>query len=212
MTELTELEQDALTEIFNIGVGIAADALSSLTGEPVPLSVPVVALTCQKSAKRHHSGHATPPLCVVRQTYRGALTTEAILVFPPENNADLVRLMTGAPVSPDALADLASDALAELGNIVLNAVVSHLSSSLRLPLEGSLPEVRMVESAQALIQNSLTVPASGQAEPLLALTVDFELFASRANISLAFLLDRTSTDTLIERLGQYVSGALDRGH
>ena len=36
MIELPELEQDALTEIFNIGVGIAADALYQMVGEQVP--------------------------------------------------------------------------------------------------------------------------------------------------------------------------------
>ena len=50
MIELGELEQDALTEIFNVGVGIAADALYQMGGEHVPLSVPVVELTSQHEA------------------------------------------------------------------------------------------------------------------------------------------------------------------
>jgi chemotaxis protein CheY-P-specific phosphatase CheC len=51
MIALEALEQDALTEIFNIGVGIAADALYQMVGEHVPLSVPVIELTSQHEAQ-----------------------------------------------------------------------------------------------------------------------------------------------------------------
>ena len=40
MTPLTELEQDALAEIFNVGVGIATASLHAMTGQHVPVSVP----------------------------------------------------------------------------------------------------------------------------------------------------------------------------
>ena len=35
--KLSELEHDALVEVFNLGVGQAASALSQLAGEPVLL-------------------------------------------------------------------------------------------------------------------------------------------------------------------------------
>ena len=95
MMTLSELEQDALTEIFNIGVGLAADALYQMTGEHVPLSVPVVELTSQQEAKRHFLAREQRPLCAIRQTYQGAFTTEAVLMFPDEGREHLVRMMVG---------------------------------------------------------------------------------------------------------------------
>lgn len=39
---LTPLEQDALTELFNIGVGYAASAMNELLNEELRLSVPSI--------------------------------------------------------------------------------------------------------------------------------------------------------------------------
>ncbi|MBK7002795.1 MAG: chemotaxis protein CheC [Rhodoferax sp.] len=43
------MEQDALTEIFNIGVGLAADALYQMTGDTCPCRF-LVELTSQHEA------------------------------------------------------------------------------------------------------------------------------------------------------------------
>lgn len=40
MTDLTDLQRDALLEIFNIGVGNAANSMSQLINEEIRLSVP----------------------------------------------------------------------------------------------------------------------------------------------------------------------------
>ena len=204
MIELTELEQDALTEIFNIGVGIAAQALYQLVGEQVPLSVPVVELTSQHDAKNHYAYRDQRQLCAIRQTYRGEFTTEAILMFPQENSLELVRMMVGADLPEEALAEMAQDAMGELGNIILNAVISNLSTTLRLPLEGSLPVVGMVNGDTVFGQGS--EGGDADAAPVLALMIDFELSARQVSGYLAFVLDASSTEKLLRRLGDYIAG------
>lgn len=42
MIELNELQQDMLTELFNIGMGNAAAALSEMVSEEVLLSIPQI--------------------------------------------------------------------------------------------------------------------------------------------------------------------------
>jgi chemotaxis protein CheC len=42
MLELSELQHDALVEIFNIGVGQAARAMSEIVSEEVTMSVPSI--------------------------------------------------------------------------------------------------------------------------------------------------------------------------
>ena len=144
MIALTELERDALTEIFNIGVGLAADVLSQMVHEPVRLSVPLVELTSQRNAKNYYVSREQRPLCAIRQTYSGEVSTDAILMFPEENSLELVRLMVGGDLPLEQLTEMETDAMAEIGNIILNAVISSLSSTLNLAFEGSLPEVSVV--------------------------------------------------------------------
>jgi chemotaxis protein CheC len=189
-----------LTEIFNIGVGIAADALYQLVGEQVPLLVPVVELTSQHNAKGHYAERDRRQLCAIRQTYQGEFTTEAILMFPEENSPDLVRMMVGADLPDAELADMAQDALGEIGNIILSAVISTLSSTLHLPLEGTLPVVSLL-SADSIFGPS----AVDDGAPVLALMIDFELSARHVSGYLAFLLDAASTETLLNRVGGYIA-------
>lgn len=208
MTELGELELDALTEIFNVGVGMAADALYQMGGEHVPLSVPVVELISQQAAIRHYQAQDQRPLCAIRQTYSGEFSTDAILMFPEDNSLELVRLIVGGDLPAEQLAGMAQDAMAEIGNIVLNAVISNLSSTLNLPLEGSLPTVSVLRPDGIFSQDANSNSGSVESAPLLALMIDFQLSARGVNGYLAFLLDISACEKLGKRLTQFVNGSL----
>ncbi len=208
MMVLSELEQDALTEIFNIGVGLAADVLSQMVNEPVRLSVPVVILTSQRHASEHFQSRENRPLCAVRQTYRGEVTTEAILMFPEENSLELVRLMVGGDLPLEELTEMEQDAMIEIGNIILNAIISSLSSILRLTFEGSLPTLKVGTSDTIFVLNGTPSASVDEIHDaiVLMLTIDFELSDRQVNGYLAFLLDVQSSETLISQLGQFIRG------
>lgn len=200
MTPLNELEQDALTEIFNIGVGLAADALYQMLGEHVPLSVPVVELTSQHSAKQQFMSRETRPMYSIRQAYRGALTTDAILMFPQKDGIELARMMVGDDLPLEQVEELQKDALAEIGNIILNAVISNLTAALDMSLEGTLPVVSLVTTADVFGSPAGHVAPNDEAAPVLALMIDFALSAKQVQGYLAFLMDVESTETLRSRL------------
>jgi chemotaxis protein CheC len=206
MITLTDLERDALTEIFNIAVGMAADVLSQMVNEPVGLSVPIVELTTQQLAKNRYLVQEKRALCAVRQTYSGEVTTEAILMFPEENSLELVRLMVGRDLPLEQLTEIEQDAMAEIGNIILNAVISGLSSTLNLSFEGSLPIVSVVTSESIFNQQPKLTPSNNDHAPVLMLTIDFELSARQVSGYLAFLLDISSGEKLISLLDGFIEG------
>lgn len=210
MMALTELEQDALTEIFNIGVGLAADALYQMTGEHVPLSVPVVELTSQQRARQHFLEREQRPLCAIRQTYEGEFATAAVLMFPEDGRMHLVRMMVGPDLPQEELSEMAQDALGELGNIILNAVISNLASSLSMRLEGSLPEVSTLNADAVFNHHADGSFASDDAVPVLALLIDFELGTQRVSGYLAFLLDGESSQILLRHLAHYLGDTSPR--
>lgn len=86
MVRLTELEHDALVELFNIGVGQAASAMSEIVNETVTMSVPAISFLTRATAAKlltsRSSGNGR--LCGISQHYSGAFDTEAILMFPEE--------------------------------------------------------------------------------------------------------------------------------
>lgn len=207
MMTLNELEQDALGEIFNIGVGLAADVLSQMVSESVHLSVPVVEMVSHEQATSYYLNRVKRPLCAIRQTYVGDVTTDAILMFPEENSLELVRAMVGSDVPVEELPDMERDAMAEIGNIILNAVISSMSTTLGLAFDGSLPEVSIIDAEG--IFNDAMGRYEGGARPstVLALTIDFELAARQVNGYLAFLLDIPSSEKLQSHVAQYIAGA-----
>jgi chemotaxis protein CheC len=200
MTPLNELEQDALTEIFNIGVGLAADALNQMLGVHVPLSVPVVELTSQHSAKQQFMSRETRPMFSIRQAYIGALTTDAILMFPHKDGIELARMMVGADLPLEQVEELQEDALAEIGNIILNAVISNLTSALDMSLEGTLPVVSLVSAGEVFAPPTPSVSLANEEAPVLALMIDFALSEKQVQGYLAFLLGVDSTEKLRSHL------------
>lgn len=201
---LNELEHDALGEIFNIGVGLAADVLSQMVNESVRLSVPLVEMVSHAQANSYYVQRVQRPLCAIRQTYVGEVTTEAILMFPEENSLELVRAMVGNEVPVEELSDMERDAMAEIGNIILNAVISSMSTTLGLAFDGSLPEVSVIAAEEIFNEAMGRSEAAGDSSTVLALTIDFELATRQVNGYLAFLLDIPSSERLRTRLAQYV--------
>lgn len=203
MIELTELQRDALTEMFNIGVGAAADLLSQMVGEPVRLSVPLVEFTNESKAKAYYLEREQRPLCAIRQSYVGEVNTDALLMFPEENSLELVRIMVGADLPLETLTEMEQDAMAEIGNIILNAVVSSLASTLSLKFEGALPQVSILRAQDLFVSVDGGSDAADDGS-LMALNIDFSLSARKLSGYLAFLLDLPSGAVMVQRLDAYI--------
>ena len=101
--KLNELELDALGELFNLGVGQAADALSQLAGEAVLLSIPQVQLLPKADVVRQLSLEGDRRVSAVRQGFHGEIVTDAVLMFPAEQSLQLVQIMVGETVPLEQL-------------------------------------------------------------------------------------------------------------
>ncbi|MBT5228966.1 MAG: chemotaxis protein CheC [Methylococcales bacterium] len=145
---LAELEEDLLGELFNIGVGQAADALSSMVEQEIKLSVPEVDfITVTELA--HYLGEEDS-ICSVAQQMTGPFNAKSMLLFPEENSLEIVRKMLGAELPDETLVELQQETLSEIGNIVLNACIGALSRSVNEEFKVSLPVFRLAKSHELL--------------------------------------------------------------
>jgi chemotaxis protein CheC len=138
---LDALEIDALTELVNIGVGRAAASLRELVGEQVFLSVPLVSAVSKPEAAKLIRGPEGRHLIAVRQAFDGEFSGRALLIFPEANSLELVRAVAGDHLSLEDIAELEHEALAEIGNIILNGCMGTISNLLQRSLTMSLPEI-----------------------------------------------------------------------
>jgi chemotaxis protein CheC len=138
---LDDLEVDALTELVNIGVSRAAVSLRELVGEQVFLSVPSLAILSRAQAAELVSQGSSSLLVAVRQGFHGGFSGRALLIFPETNSLELVRVVAGRHLSLDDIVELEQEALAEIGNVILNSCMASIANLLQRNLTMSLPEI-----------------------------------------------------------------------
>ncbi|WLI87917.1 chemotaxis protein CheC [Massilia sp. R2A-15] len=199
MVTLSELQHDALVEIFNIGVGQAARAMSEIVSEEVTMSVPSIRFL-NRAAAALLGNVDGQRVCGVSQRYEGAFSTHAILMFPEDKSLDIVRLMVGDAVPFKQLTEMEQEAMSEIGNIILNSCVGTLANIFEQELRGSLPVYHLGSSEDIL-------GASGGAPEtvVLVLHIDFILETHQINGYVAFVLDLSALADLQVQVDRYLS-------
>jgi chemotaxis protein CheC len=203
---LSELEHDALVEIFNIGVGQAAAAMSGIVNEAVTMSVPSISFLNRADAAALLGHRDEQRICGVSQHYAGAFQTEAILMFPEDKSLEIVRLMVGELVPLSELTEMEQEAMSEIGNIILNSCIGTLANIFEQELQGSLP-VYHVGTSEDILDASGTAAES----VVMMLHIDFILEMHQIHGYVAFILDVSALHDLKEQINLYLRRVMGQG-
>ena len=205
---LTEVEEDALAEIANLGVSRAATSLRQMLGEQVLLSVPKVQIVERQTASALvQRGSGLARFVAVQQSFSGPFAGKALLIFPEDQSLELVRTIVGEEHSLEDVIDLEQEALAETGNIILNACLATIANLLRRTMNMSLP---------AVIRGSGETLFGDPAEKdnlVLFLYIDFRTKARNIQGFIALLMDLpsiTALKTIVTDYLQSIEAGTDR--
>ena len=198
---LEDLEVDALTELVNLGVSRAALALRELVGEQVFLSVPSLSVLSKPEAAESIRGANGRDLIAVRQAFEGEFSGRALLIFPEANSLELVRAVAGDHLSLTDIAELEDEALAEIGNIILNSCIGTISNLLQHSLTMSLPEILRGHGVDFF---DLSKPAIE--DVVLFIRINFSLHGREISGYLALVMDLPS----LAALKRLVAAFIDR--
>lgn len=199
---LTDLELDALTELVNLGVSRAALSLRDMVGEQVLLSVPAVNLVARHEAVAILAERERSRLVAVHQVFEGDIAGHALLIFPETKSLQLVRAIAGGDLSLEDIIDLEPEALAETGNVILNACLATIANSLNRSLKVSLPEVIRGTGPDLF---ELSGPPAG--EVVMFLYIDFAVRTQDISGYIAMLMDMPSMQVLKGLLGEIIAEA-----
>lgn len=147
------MQLDALRELINIGIGRAASILSTMTSEPLQLTVPEVFIVPSNEISSRLGDMGEQPVADVRQTFRGALSGSADLLFPSESAAALANAVAGDLGGDLDLDELRVEILSEVGNVVINGVMGSLTNILDSPVDFDIPSYRE-ESPKSMFQHA----------------------------------------------------------
>ena len=201
MRSFSDLEMDALAEAFNLSLGEAAATFAAIVREEIELSVPIVEFISRDELTRRLQGDKADDdparLCRINQSFTGSdgLVTDALLLFPEHGSLEIVRRMLGDDTPIQHITELEQDALAEIGNIIINSCMSSLAMLLGTELIGSLPRVQCSDAAHLL---------DDKAPDNLILVARIGMVMSAHNLSgfVLFLMDVPSVDQFMARVAQ----------
>jgi len=205
--ELSELERDALTELANLGVSNAALSLREMVREEVLLSVPKVSLVTREEAVTALGEKDAPRLVGVRQDFEGEINGRALLIFPEAKSLELVRAVVGGELSLEDIIELEQEALAETGNVLLNACLATIANNLGRSVRISLPEVIYGEGADFFPPPH----ASHHSDRVLFTYINFAVRQRNLQGYIAMLLDMPSLVILKQLLGSFIERVASGG-
>jgi chemotaxis protein CheC len=166
---IQELDRDALTELFNIGLHRAASSLSDLTGQRIIVDLPRLWVCPIDETHARLVDLLDGDLATVHQIFRGTVTGDAVLVLDYESATRLAALMTDGGVALGGRLDQsAREVLAEVGNVILSSCLSSFGDMLQVAVSFSVPRMH-VESLEGLLR-SLRVDSEELSYALLAAT------------------------------------------
>ena len=199
---LDDLEQDALTELVNIGVSRAAASLRKMIGHHVLLSVPALEIVSRRVAATLIREREGGDLVAVRQDFEGAFSGRALLIFPEANSLALVRAVTGDELDEAGVLEMEDEALSETGNVVLYGCLATMANMLKRPLEMSLPAV-IRGDGQVLFELSDTDPSSTTGV-VLFLYINFSVSGRDIRGYIAMLMDLPSIEALKVLIAEFL--------
>ncbi|MBF0178651.1 MAG: hypothetical protein HQM03_01355 [Magnetococcales bacterium] len=132
---LTEMEEDALKEFFNMGLGMAAASLSQMVNNEVLLSLPQLKVVPYDEATRMLVANDEEQLVAIRQNFSGELTGTSLLIFPGAESLELVRTLLNEQMPLEVLMELEQETLQDVGNVVLNAFLESFTQMMSIQFE-----------------------------------------------------------------------------
>ena len=167
--KIEELDHDALTELFNIGLHRAASSLSELTGQRIIVDLPRLWICPIEETHARLVDLLDGDLATVHQIFKGTVTGDAVLVLDYESATRLAALMTDGSVAIGGRLDQsAREVLAEVGNVILSSCLSSFGDMLQVSVSFSVPRMH-VESLDGLLR-SMRVDSEDLSFALLAAT------------------------------------------
>jgi chemotaxis protein CheC len=141
VTDLRDLELDALKEVANVGAGHAATALSQLTSRRIMIDVPKVQICPIEEAASTMANESGVVAAILMQVL-GDLTGRTLMLFEKDCAMLLTdMLLNREPGTTRVFGELEQSTLKETANILTGAYLNGLSDLLGLMVIPSVPSL-----------------------------------------------------------------------
>lgn len=193
--KLTPTHLDAMTELFNIGIGRAASRMSGVIESPFDLSIPRLELQSVFELRRRMLVAQTSGE-ILSQQFLGDCGGDAYLIINRTSSLELIRILLGDGFGTLGMGDIEREALKEITNQLLNACLGTLAEVLEFEQQGCLPRlVHSKELEERFRQSNVQV---------LLVSMVFATDRGRVEGQVAYVMSAVSMERLVGKLNQFL--------
>lgn len=190
---------ELLKELFNLGVGNASASIGEIANCEVHLSVPRVRVSRLGDIIKEIEELEGATLSAIAQEYSGPFEGTVMMIYSEEASLSLVRLIMGSDASAEQLSEMETDALCEIGNIVLNACLSTVGNLCKAEIETSLPFILSGGTEDVLTMGGKL----NREKSVIFLKMGFKVEKGDLQGYISFLLDTDKLRKLIDSLDNF---------
>lgn len=199
--QLSPAQNDALTELINIGYGRAAGALSELTGYRIQLEVPRLAMHAIEDLPSLLDELAAGEVASVTQGFSGPIAGNALLILDEHSALFLSQLLLDDQAAPREFNAGAREVITEVGNILLNACLGVFGNLLQVPVAFAVPRLQVETLTDVL--DGIADESNERIQHALVIQTRFRLRASDVNGCLVIVLGISSLDRMLQELERW---------
>ncbi|MBI9043726.1 MAG: chemotaxis protein CheC [Anaerolineaceae bacterium] len=200
--EIRSEQKDALTELINIGFGRAASSLSNLLNQKIDLATPIVEIhQIDNPSNRFGDQSNNSKDVIVHQTFEGKFHGDVLLVMDIESSTILIDLLSGGEGVPHRMTISDREAMAEVGNIMLNAYIGSFSNLLNYQVKFSM--VKLFEESIEVVINRIS-KSNTFLQYILLVTTEIRAMKGAVNGKVALIIGEDSLKLLTEDILDYL--------
>ncbi|MBF0277758.1 MAG: chemotaxis protein CheC [SAR324 cluster bacterium] len=144
--EISRELKDLLTEVFHIGVGQAADALSEMLDLEIEMEVPQLHFLNFSTMEEYLRQNQGEFVCV-RQEIHGDLEGMGTLSLTVDNGKTLMEQLLKITFMQPGFGLTEMEAIKEVGNIIINAVGAAFDDIIKFEINFDVPHVSQIDTA-----------------------------------------------------------------
>lgn len=159
MENLSQLQLEKLNAMMQVATLRATRGFCAFISEATPSEKLVIETLKTDAINSQALYFEKETFGVVAQEIKGSLNAQVMLLFSRENVLQIANAMMGEEFDLESLAEVESDVMFELGNIMMNAYVSSIADTLHALIESVLPYYRVLNIKE--IMNAIENPQNG---------------------------------------------------
>ncbi len=209
MDELSDLEEDMVAEVGNIGAGHAATALSDLLGVPVDMSIPSAGLLSISQLEDQFLDKKEDLFFGIYVPVLGDLEGGVLLMLSRKEALQLTDILMGREIgTTNKPSEMDESSLKEVGNILVGNTLTALSDFLEMSLEEQVPLI--AADTPVSLMDAIAVEIGQKSDKSLQIEVAMGVEAENVEISFSFYLLFVEGDAerIIERVREKLATGL----